>query len=345
MRFAEYQKQEIERIQQCYKEQTKDKGVTAENVAAVMQEYCSDLGYEEALSVCSRIQQGIEEFSCLCKDWATLTDADYVKDMLDRMTQDMDQEQRKGFFLQCLDSFEKHQLSPQETVSRAALTEKELEKLLENRMREFSRTTVFEMKTVLEDPCFQSGEETQAHPMEDVPTKEDAFLFAAAEYTAYLDGTLPMEFGECPEFLGICASAQIRMIQYCGERAAEYADEQEETSEIMEGILCTAVGAAFAIGAAVVGLVAAPALEAMITGTVGALLFVIFGMTMYMTFLCGCMSAAFGLIWTVGTCVEKWRENYKAENSAEIQMQCENITQCENQEEEGSLSEYVEVMA
>lgn len=303
--------QEVNGIYQEMKWKLEGREITVENVAPMVSERCGNLNFEEALSLCGRIWKSSEELYGLCEDKKAMAEPGYVEKMLDNIAESMDREQRKGFYLQTLDSFQKNEAAPEETAARAALPEEELKRLLADRIREFAKTVVFEMADTLEDSRFQGAGEAQH--TETLPTKKEAFLFAVAEYMAVLDGVLPCEFGECPEMLGIGAAVQIKLAQFCpaapGLPAEEYA---EEYGEIMEGLICAAIGAAMAIGSAAVGLAAESVLMAMSFSSLGLIASVIISTSLYLLFIYGCIALIGGLGLTVTACVCKCKDKYQA---------------------------------
>lgn len=337
MRLSEYQKKEIEKIYKNLKEELGDQKATVENLALVVQRNCSDMDYEDAFTACSRIARGAEEFNQLCKDRNALEKPDYAEDLLDNITEQMGREQRKGFFLQCLDTFEKAPLSAEDTAERAAMQEEELKALLEMRMKEFAEMAVSEMEDTLKDPCFsEAGGESRP---ENKPDDEDVFLFAAAEYMASLDGVLPMEFGQCPELLGICAAAQMTMI----DQYEVYDGEYEEYSEIMPAILITAVSAVFAIGAAAIGIAAESVLEAMMFSSIGMLASIIIGTMLYMIFIYGCIGVIGGIVFTIEACVREWK--YRRLMNQQNVCADKILHEQSGQKQEDEESKYQEVMA
>lgn len=306
MRLTKKDLQEIGRIKQDLEWHIGEREITVENTAAAVQDHCDNLDYEESFSLCSRIWQSAEEFYRLCKDRDTLKKAGYAEELLERITEPMSREQRKGFYLQALDSFRKNKADSEATAARAALSEDGLKELLAERMREFSGTVVFEMSDVLGEPCFQSRDWTGRR--ENLPTKEEAFLFAASQYVAVLDGILPWKFGECPELLGIGAAVQLTMAQYCDNDREE---TEEESCEIMEGLLCTAVGAAFSLVSVSVGLAAESVLTAMTFNTFGVIVSAVISASLYMMFVYGCIALLGGLVFTAGACVKRWKDQYQ----------------------------------
>lgn len=314
MRLTEYRKQEIGGIRSRLRQQIGEGEVSVENIAAAMQEQCDNLDYEAALSISDRIWRSMEKFFQICGDRDALTEPGFIGNMLEHITDQMDGQQRKGFFLQALDSFEKNEASAEETAKRAALSEEELKALLEERMREFSKSVILEMGDVLEDSCFRMRDASDKLTGE--LTGKDAFLFAAAEYVAVLEGVLPYEFGEYPELLGICAAAQMTMCQFC-EGCTE--DNKEEYPEIIEGLICAAFGAAFAIGAAAIGIAAAPVLEAMAFSMLGVIAASLIATSLYMTFILGCISCLGGLVTAIGAGVSKLKDSYRAKRQTESQ--------------------------
>lgn len=311
MRLTERDLQAIGRIKQDLEWHLGEREITVENAAAAMQDHCDNLDYENAFSLCSRIWQSAEEFYGLCRDRDALKKTDYAENLLERITENMSREQRKGFYLQALDSFSKNEAASEETSARAALSEEELKGLLADAMREFARTVVCEMSDVLEEPCFQDKDRTGRK--ENTPTKQEAFLFAVAEYCAVLDGTLPWKFGECPELLGIGAATQLIMAQYCGVSVEETA---EESYEIVEGLLCTAVGAAFSIVSAAVGIAAESVLTAMTFSSLGVIASAIISASLYMMFVYGCIALLGGIVLTIGACARLWKDQYQLRQRA-----------------------------
>lgn len=307
MRLTEKDLQEIIRIKQDLEWHIGQQEITAENAAAALQEHCGSLNYENALDLCSRIRQSAEEFYRLCEDREALKKADYAETLLERITENMSREQRKGFYLQALDSFRKNEAGLEETAGRAALSEEELKELVADAMRAFSGRTASEMSDVLEDPCFWCKD--GAGRRENLPTKEEAFLFAVAEYAAVLDGILPWQYGKCPELLGIGAAAQLTMAAYCGLFAEV---SQEESSAIVDGLLCTAIGAAFSLVSISVGLAAESVLTAMSFGTLGVIAGAVISISLYMMFVYGCIALLGGLALTAGACVERWKDRHQS---------------------------------
>ena len=137
MKLTQAQKEEVNQIQRHLIEQIGDREVTVEYTVAAMMELCENLDYDIAVSTCQRIWQGAKELYQLCRERDTITESDYVEQMLDRITEQMSREQKKGFFLLALDSFQKNQFSSSENGNRAAQSEEELKKMLSDRIRMF----------------------------------------------------------------------------------------------------------------------------------------------------------------------------------------------------------------
>lgn len=312
MKLTKYQQQNLEKIQNHLKEQMADREYTAENMAHAMQSYNDCFDYENALLASSQILEGQTTYFALCKDKDVLCDPDFAEKMMDRITGEMNQEQKKGFYLQGLDLFEQGPGSEEEISARAGLTEEELKELLADRMDEFLELSMSGMSDVLEDSYF--CRETQNFGTAGTITKEDAFLFAAAEYLASLDGTLPLEFGKCPQLLGSCTAMQMMLAEY----AQEYDEEDEGFSVILENLLYAAMGAVFAIGAITVLIAANPLLETMAFSIIGLFASILIELTLYMTALHGCLAVIGGLAEAVSECVQKWKKHREAKRDTQV---------------------------
>ncbi len=304
---------EIRKIQEGLKEQIGNQAVTKESIAAAMQQHNSNLDYDTALFVCERISDGREVFCQSCSN-EDLKEPGYTGRMLDRITEKMDQEgQRKGFYLQCMDSFGQNQNPAEETAVRAALPEQELREILITRMEQFAKSEAALIEDITKD--YSLPERSGNFEMEDAELEDELFLFAAAEYLASLNGILPLVFGENPELLGIGAAAQMAMAEYGSEGTAENIKWYKDPN-ILEIIILTDLSAAFTIGSVVIGVAAEAVLDAMAAGTLGFILSVVLEVGLCMAFAIGIMGLFCGIGCIVEECIMRYRE-HKAEANAE----------------------------
>lgn len=295
MKLTEAQKEAVNQIQRHLIQKIGDREVTVEYTAAAMMEVCENLDYDMAVSICQRIWQGAGELYRLCRERDTITEPDYVEHMLDRITERMSREQRKGFFLLALDSFERKQAFGADMGSRAAQTEEELKKMLSNRIRAFSKEVVWEMAKIAQEPCFQGQEQDRDALLKQRMAKEDAFLFAVAVYLAGLDGVLPKEFGEYPELLGICSAEQMVLFT-CYETMSEESWENDWLfSDMASGVICAAFGAALMLTSSVAGIAAESVLVAMELSQLGFLISIFSSTALYIWFIVGGLMFAKGL--------------------------------------------------
>ncbi len=203
MRLTESQKKEVCEILRNLKDQLGDREITAENVAAVMLEFCENLDPESAGELCGRIREGAEKFYSLCADGRVRTEPDFAEKMLEEITEQMDDAQRKGFYLQSLDAFDKYRASAEETAARASLPTDELRDMLADRIREFSGTLVSGMRDSVsasrsgyaagkEQRSAAGAGETDAQEAVLPAQKEfleEALLYAAAVSAGYCPGS------------------------------------------------------------------------------------------------------------------------------------------------------------
>lgn len=316
MRLTSSQKQKIQTFYDYLCKMAGGEPVTAQKAAKAIQAYGGSLDYDYTLGMCERIQTGIEEMYRLCQDKESLEAPDFVQRMLDDLTGGMEPQQRKGFFLQCLDAFEQYPKSAPEMAARAALPEEALKNLLALKLDECAKPSVVQMADALTDPFFQEqSERAFDHTIgckadagstlknEAMAQKADAFFFAAAEYMASLHGVLPMEFGMVPELLGTCAAAQTLMAGYAWESAF---DAQESCTQVMDGIVSAAIGAAFAASAAALGITASPLLETLAFSGVGMLVGVLLAAALYLTAVMGSVLLVGKIAQAVRASAEKW---------------------------------------
>lgn len=324
MKLTEAQKEEVNQIQQHLIQQIGDREVTVEYTAVAMTELCENLDYDMAVSICHRIWQGGKELYQFCRERDAITESDYVEHMLDRITEQMGKEQRKGFFLLALDSFEKNRASEAETGARATRTETELKRMLSDRIRAFSKDVIWDMAEVMQEPCFQWQDRDAS--LKQRMAKEDAFLFAVAVYLAGLNGILPKEFGEYPELLGICSAVQMVLFACC----EAFTEEPQETiwmlSDMVSGIICAAFGAALMLTSSVAGIAAESILFAMEWNQLGILISLFSSVSLYIWFIMGGLMFAEG----IGTVLALWMEKLG-------ERQKERDTQIANSEQNGMV--------
>lgn len=301
MKLTKAQKEEVNQIQKDLIRQIGDREVTVEYTAAAMMELCENLDYDMAVSVCQRIWRGAGELYRLCREDSAFTESDYVECMLDRITEQMSREQKKGFFLLALDSFEKNRRSKAETEARAAKTEAELKKMLSDRIRMFSKEVIGDMAKMMQDLDFQ-GQNRDVLLKQRI-AKEDAFLFAAAVYLAGLNGVLPKEFGEYPELLGICSAVQMVLFTCCKEQ-----ETIQMLPDIVSGVICAAFGAALMLSSSVVAIAAESILFAMEFYQLGILLSLFSSMTLYIWFAVGGAMFIEGIGTVLTICMKKFQE-------------------------------------
>ena len=292
MRLTEAQKEEVNQIQRHLIQQIGEREVTVEYTAAAMMEVCENLDYDMAVSICQRIWQGAGELYRLCREDDAITEPDYVERMLDRITEKMSREQRKGFFLLALDSFEREQEFGSNMGNRAVKTEQELKNLLSNRIRVFAEDVAWEMANIAQEPCFQ--QQNRDVSLKQRIAKEDAFLFAVAVYLAGLNGVLPQEFGEYPELLGICSAVQMVLYTCCEGYKTEDWENGWLVSDMVSGIICAAFGAVLMLTSSVVGIAAESILFAMEFSQIGFLISIFSSTALYIWFIAG------GLMFEIG---------------------------------------------
>lgn len=292
MKLTEAQKEEVNQIQEHLIRQIGDREVTVEYTASAMMELCENLDYDMAVSTCQRIWQGAKELYRLCRERDTMKEPDYVEHMLERITEQMGREQRKGFFLLALDSFERGRACEAETAARAARTEEELKKMLSERIRAFSEEVIAEMAEVMQEPCFQW--EDRDISLKQRMAKEDAFLFAVSVYLAGLNGVLPKEFGEYPELLGICSAVQMVLFTCC-ETYAEDEGYCWMLPDMVSGMICAAFGAALMLTSSMVGIAAESILFAMEFSQLGFLISIFASTALYIWFIMGSLMLAGGV--------------------------------------------------
>lgn len=306
MRLTEAQKEEVNQIQQHLIRQIGDREITVEYTAAAMMELCENLDYDIAVSTCQRIWRGAGELYRLCREGDAMAEPDYVERMLDRITEQMSREQRKGFFLLALDSFGKNRTSEAETGARAARTEAELKKMLSDRIRVFSKDVIRDMAEGIAESDFQ-GRDRDALLKQRI-AKEDAFLFAVAVYLAGLNGVLPKEFGEYPELLGICSAVQMVLFACC----KAFSDKSQEAiwilPDMVSGIICAAFGAALMLTSFVAGIAAESVLFAMELSQLGVLLGLFSSVALCIWFVVGGLMFAEGVGTVLTLCMEKFWE-------------------------------------
>ncbi len=328
MRLTESQKKEVCEILRNLKDQLGDREITAENVAAVMLEFCENLDPESAGELCGRIREGAEKFYSLCADGRVRTEPDFAEKMLEEITEQMDDAQRKGFYLQSLDAFDKYRASAEETAARASLPTDELRDMLADRIREFSGTLVSGMRDSVsasrsgyaagkEQRSAAGAGETDAQEAVLPAQKEfleEALLYAAAEYIAGISGILPREFGAYPELLGICAASQRTLLWYC--EIYEEEEDREETAQAVRNVLCAAAGAALLLGAAVVGAAAESVLVTMESSALGLILFTLSSVTIA----CMCVVGGALLLYSFFAVADAYEEAFgEREETAEAE--------------------------
>lgn len=306
MKLTQAQKEEVNQIQRDLIEQIGDREVTIEYTAAAMMELCENLDYDIAVSTCQRIWQGAKELYRLCRESDAVTEPDYVEQMLDRITEQMSKEQRKGFFLLALDSFEKNQFSSSETANRAAKTEQELKEILSDRIRIFSKDVLQDMAEAVEEfgGMYKSEETLLRQRM----AKEDAFLFAVSIYLAGLNGILPQEFGEYPELLGICSAVQMVLFLYCEEFLEKGSEDIWIFSDMVSGLICAAFGAALMLTSSVAGIAAESVLLAMEFNQLGFFISIFCSAALSVWFVAGGLMFVKGVGTVIALCMKKIRE-------------------------------------
>ncbi len=310
MKLTEAQKEEVNQIQKCLMQKIGEREITVEYTATAMMEICENLDYDMAVFTCQRIWQGAKELYQFCREKDAITEPDYVEHMLDRITKQMNQEQRKGFFLLALDSFERKQHFGSKVGNRAVKTEEELKKMLSNRIRMFSEDVVWEMAEVAEEPCFQW--EDRESSLKQSMAKEDAFLFAVAVYLAGLNGILPKEFGEYPELLGVCSAVQMVLFTCC----QTLTNEEWLFSDMVSGVICAAFGAVLMLTSSVAGIAAESILFAMELSQLGFLLSIFSSTALYIWFVVGGLMFAKGFGTVLALCMEKIREKRQRSKTA-----------------------------
>jgi Na+-transporting methylmalonyl-CoA/oxaloacetate decarboxylase gamma subunit len=263
MKLTAKQRAEIENILNEYISRLNEKEVTPENIALVMMELQEDMDWVTALSVCNRIQAGMETLDHICSDKEALENPDFFINLVRKMTKDISEGQKKGFLLQCLDAFNKRENDEEKIRKRASLSVEELEVCLADCLEEFSEKMLSEIEESLAENTFKQNEKDAG---KNVGKEEDAdfseidyehymlleqwknrvLITAAAQYMAAMQGILPQEFARYPELLGICSAAQVDILETVTEKEGKKA-------VILKNILKAVTGAVLMTGAFLLG--------------------------------------------------------------------------------------------
>ena len=181
----------------------KDKTVTPENVGEALSHICPGTEKSALIEICGKMENGVNMYNELYAQYGDLDNNELSKKMLDRAVAGMNEEERKGFFLNCFEGLAENdgqntaQPGKVSAADLASLNENELRDIISEQWRNNAEKQTFE--------AFVKAAEDEKNA--DMLMAEEPLLLAAAQYAAVLNGFLPEECAQPPELLGANAAA------------------------------------------------------------------------------------------------------------------------------------------
>ena len=220
-----------------FQERLGDENCDPQSVAALLAEVFPDADPEKLLLDCRLMEAGVQRFQRAYGNADVDSEAG-TAEAIDNLTKEMNEQQRKGFYLSLYDTLRESDLhecgeAAQAGEGRALVREAGLS---ESELKELVTEQLHANALVMAAECAEEDLEEDA--MEDaIP---DPMLLAAANYAASMDGTLPEHYEKSPEMVGIFAAASSEMARKIRENP-EMAKNSQWVSKVVVGVLGVAL--------------------------------------------------------------------------------------------------------
>ncbi len=254
MHFNIRQKQYLEdcynTIRQKYPEEEK---VTVAYAAEALSDICENINWEDAYAVCERICDGQAQFRHLFRDGRILTDTDFTQKMISHITANFTESQKKGFYLQWIDTIEREtgccSLKRSDIAKRAVLSEKEMEKECIVLIGTMKEKICFQLCDTTADTSLYVRYQDSGEKQKDF-SENSSFLFAVAEYAACVNGIFPNYLAQYPELMGACAAGQILIKEnWTQDAKLLYPDDQKQILDLIYHVILGVIGTAMVFAA------------------------------------------------------------------------------------------------
>lgn len=220
--------------------QAGDQPVTPQIAADALAALCPYVDAQTLGQTCSRLQAGWDKMTQAYAACTAQGQPVGIEQVLDHLTQGMEEPQRKGLYLQCCEWVRQADAADGVEGAADAPQPHMLAGLPEQALRQRAAE---QMENLAESMLAEVTLDDQSQPL----------LLGAAIYAAGIQGALPAYFTSSPELLGACLAAQQTV-----QSALDGQTEPERARDLAAGVLAVLVGAAVALA---VGVLVVPALS------------------------------------------------------------------------------------
>ena len=234
--FTNEQQREIMEYYQNVQKKLQQNEINPQNLAEIIQGYFPETDFQKVFADCQAMEAGIKRFEIICKK-VQKEEIVQSKEVLERITEDKNEQQKKGFSLIVYDALRK---ADAVTYQEAALAKEGFALIQETEEVEFQKL-VFEQvnlqaeKLVTETINEEKQEVTAAE--EEIPS---SMILGTALYCTSLNGSIVSEFAEHTEITGVCSAACTNLVEKIKENPKQ-AENPSWTANIIKGIYMIAL--------------------------------------------------------------------------------------------------------
>lgn len=242
--MLKFNPEEQDAIMQYYRQlqkQLEGSQINAENVAMELVKNFPNAEYSRLLLDCQQMEAGVRRFVDAYGDASSDEPAD-AKRVLDKITAGMNEQQRKGFYLNVYDSLREYDSQNYEEAAES----QPASELIQN-------VDEAELRDLVAEQASLKGEELVGDSIDDDMPNEafqeeapESLLYAAAIYAASLDGSIPGHFAKSPEMTGACAAATSTLARQINENP-EKAKDKVWVGKVIAGVCVAALLVGLAI--------------------------------------------------------------------------------------------------
>ncbi len=245
-------------LKDCYNtirpKEPQEEAVTVTYAAQALSDVCENIDWEDACAVCGRISSGQVQFRRLLRGSAAKTSREFAQKMIGEITADLTQAQKKGFYLQWIDTAQRETgccgLHSAETAKRAALSEEEMERECAAQIESMEEKIFWQLRDVMADASLRGPYQDTGEKQKEF-SENGSFLFAVAQYASCANGIFQHNLVQYPELMGACAAGQTVIKENWTRETENFCpDDQSQIWNVMRHVILGVIGTAmvFAVG-------------------------------------------------------------------------------------------------
>lgn len=212
------------------------------NVALALLALIPNADYNQLMQDCLKLESGISRFQEIYGDPESGEPVD-TDQLLDKLTAGMDEQQRKGFYLDIYESLRESDCG----ILREARAAQSAGELIHSVDEEKLRALVAEQVTLDSQELTGGIVEEDADMIAVQPS--DPMLYAASIYAASLDGSISSGYAASAEMTGVCAAAATTLVSQIHANPQKTKDKYW-VAKVIAGICAAALLVALTIYAA-----------------------------------------------------------------------------------------------